>query len=207
MTNHFLAIALLLGATILSPANLRHRELVAKTGSMLPTIPINASLIVDESFYATRDPQRFDIVVVRRSFSNPDSSQGNMDVIVRVIGLPGETIALRKGDLYINGRKIKEPFAIKRCPVKIDEGFPCGEMSAMKIPVGEYFLLADNRPESEDSRLWSPRTISKSDVLGKVVKVAMPITAVQRALGADSPVKWPLFVVASASRSSATLDR
>ena len=65
--------------------------------------------------------------------------------------------------------------------------FPCGEMSAMKIPAGEYFMLADNRAESEDSRLWSPRTIPKSAVLGKVIKVELPSSAVQQALEADSP--------------------
>ncbi len=156
-------------------------------GSMLPTIPINSTLIVDEAFYAAKNPQRFDIVEVRRCFSNPDSSDKSMDVVVRVIGLPGETIALRRSGVYINGRKIKEPFGIKQCPRKTDESFQCGEMAAMKIPAGEYFLLADNRAESEDSRLWSPRTIPKSDVLGKVVKVVMPSNAVQQALAADSP--------------------
>src|SRR5437762_13152824 len=72
--------------------------------------------------------------------------------------------------------------------------FPCREMTATRIPAGEYFLLADNRAESEDSRLWSPRTIPKSALLGKVIKVLMPSTAVQ-ALGADSPVSglyWKL---------------
>ena len=111
-----------------------------------------------------------------------------MNVVVRIIGLPGETIALRRGSVYVNGREIKQPFAVRKCPRKIDESFPCGEMSAMKIPLGEYFMLADNRPESEDSRLWTPRTIPKSNLLGKVVKVVIPSIAVQQALAADSPV-------------------
>jgi len=154
---------------------------------MLPNIPINSTLIVDEASYTAKDPERFDIVVVRRSFSNPDSSKGSMEVVGRVIGFPGETIALRRGSVYINGRKVKEPFDVRRCPSKIDEAFPCREMSAMKIPLGEYFLLADNRAESEDSRLWSPRTVPKSDVLGKVVKIVAPSTAVPQAHGTDSP--------------------
>jgi signal peptidase I len=153
---------------------------------MLPTIPINSTLIVDETFYAAKNPQRFDIVELRRSFSNPTSSQRSIDVVARVIGLPGETIALRRGSVYINGRKIKEPFGVKQCPSKVDEMFPCGEMTAMKIPAGEYFLLADNRAESEDSRLWSPRTIPKSALLGKVIKIVMSSRA-EQTLGADSP--------------------
>ncbi len=186
MTNILLTLTLLLTFTV-SPrvGSPSHKEVLARTGSMLPNIPINSTLIVDEAFYTAKDPQRFDIVEVRRSFSNPDSSERSMDVVVRVIGLPGETIALRRGSVYINGRKIKEPFGLRRCPTKIDEAVPCGEMSAIKIPAGEYFLLADNRAESEDSRLWSPRTVPKSDVLGKVVKVVKRSTAVQQALGAD----------------------
>jgi signal peptidase I len=146
--------------------------------------------MVDESFYAAKNPVRFDVVVVRHSFrSNPDDPvEKSMDIVSRVIGLPGETIALRGGSIYINGRRIKEPFAISQCPKTVDQSFPCGEMSTLKIPVGEYFLLADNRPDSEDSRVWSPRTIPKSDVLGKVVKIVIPSTAIQQALGADSPV-------------------
>jgi len=164
-----------------------HRAVVARTGSMLPTIPINSTLIVDETFYTAKNPERFDIVELRRAFSNPDSRPMNMDVVARVIGLPGETIALRRGSIYVNGRKIKEPFGVRQCPNKVDESFPCGEMTQMKVPAGEYFLLADNRAESEDSRLWSPQTIPKSALLGKVIKVVMPSTAVQQALGADSP--------------------
>ena len=189
MTNILLTIILLLSISISHQVDtIAIKERVAKTGSMLPTIPINAKLLVDEAYYAAKNPRRFDIVEVRRSFSNPGSSERSMDVVVRVIGLPGELIALRRGSIYINGRKIKEPFGVRQCPGKIDEMFPCGEMSAMKIPTGEYFMLADNRAESEDSRLWSPRTIPKSAVLGKVIKVEMPSTAVQQALGADSPV-------------------
>ena len=188
MTQILLTIVLLFSLSISYQVDsIALKERVAKTGSMLPTIPFNAKLLVDEAYYAAKNPRRFDIVEVRRSFSNPDLSERSMDVVVRVIGLPGELIALRGGSIYIDGRKIKEPFDVRQCPSKIDEMFPCGEMSAMKIPAGEYFMLADNRAESEDSRLWSPRTIPKSAVLGKVIKVELPSSAVQQALEADSP--------------------
>jgi len=156
---------------------------------MLPSIPIDSMLRVDESFYAAKKPRRFDIVVVRRAFrSNPaDSLEQSMKVVARIIGLPDESIALRRGRVYVDGRRIKEPFAINQCPRKVDESIPCGEMPMMRIPAGEYFLLADNRPEGEDSRLWSPQTISRSAIVGKVVKVVVPSAAGQQALGADSP--------------------
>jgi signal peptidase I len=158
---------------------------VVKTGSMLPNIPISSTLTVDESFYATTNPRRFDIVVVHRSFRSSD--ENTMHVVARIIGLPGESIAMRRGRTYINGRRIKEPFAINPCPTKADESFQCGEMSTMRIPAGEYFLLADNRPQSEDSRLWSPQTIPRSAVIGKVTKIVVPLTTGQQALAAHAP--------------------
>lgn len=61
-------------------------------------------------------------------------------------------------------------FAKSGCSKKTDGTAPC-QMPKLKIPAGGYFLLADNRAESEDSRLWLPQTIPKSEVLGKVVKI------------------------------------
>ena len=151
------------------------REIVAKTGSMLPTIPIASRLTLDESFYQTSRPRRFDIIAVRRVFRNPGvSDEARMTIVARIIGLPGEKIALRQGRVYINGRRIKEPFPIMRCPRAVEEPFPCGDMLPERIPAGQYFLLADNRPEGEDSRLWSPKTVPRSDVLGKIVKIISP---------------------------------
>ena len=61
----------------------------------------------------------------------------------------------------------------------VEEPFPCGDMLAVQIPAGQYFLLADNRPESEDSRLWVPKTIPRNDVLGKIVRIISPRDAQQ----------------------------
>ena len=63
----------------------------------------------------------------------------------------------------------------------------------IRIPAGEYFLQADNRPASEDSRLWSPQTIPRSAVVGKVVKIVIPPPGKQP-LGADSTIilEFPL---------------
>lgn len=156
------------------------KEVIAKTGSMLPNIPIDSKLVVDESFYSLRLPRRFDIVLVRRDFRNPgDSAPAYNNVVARVVGLPGEALSIRRGNLYINGRKVKEPFPIKPCPREVDEAFPCREMPAVRIPPGHYFLLADNRAESEDSRLWSPQTVPRSELLGKVIRVILPSAAAQ----------------------------
>jgi signal peptidase I len=156
------------------------KEVIAKTGSMLPSIPIGSKLVVDESFYSLRQPRRFDIVVVRRDFRNPgDSAPAYNNVVARLVGLPGEAISIRRGNLYINGRRVKEPFPTKPCPREIDEAFPCREMAAVRIPVGHYFLLSDNRAESEDSRLSSPKPVPRIDLLGKVVRIILPTPAQQ----------------------------
>ena len=190
MTSLLIILSLLLSESAFAHAGGHElRSEVAKTGSMLPNIPIDSTLTVDESFYATTNPRRFDIVVVKRLLrtSPMDPVEKTMKVVSRIIGLPGEMIALRRGRVYINGRRVKEPFGIKPCPRKVDESFPCGEMPMIRIPAGEYFLLADNRPESEDSRLWSPQTIPRPALVGKVIKVVIPSTAGQQTLGADSP--------------------
>ncbi|HKO96599.1 MAG TPA: signal peptidase I [Pyrinomonadaceae bacterium] len=174
MVNLLLTTLLLLNLSVLGPHLKARREIVAKTGSMLPSIPIDSKLTLDESFYLTRDPGRFDIIVFRRVFQNPGIQESRMTIVARIVGLPGETIALRRGRVYINGRRITEPFETIRCPVADPALFWCGEMAGVRIPPGEYFVLADNRPESADSRMWVPKTVHRSDVVGKVVKIISP---------------------------------
>lgn len=185
MLSFLLTTVLLLNLSVTASNPNAQREIVATTGSMLPTIPIDSKLTLDESFYLTRRPRRFDIIAVRRTFRNPEvSGETRITIVARIIGLPGEIIAMRRGSVYINGGRIKEPFPIMRCPRDVEEPFPCGDMLAMRIPAGQYFLLADNRPESEDSRLWFPKTIPRSDVLGKIVRIS-PRDA-QQSLAADA---------------------
>src|SRR5687767_10152440 len=129
MVSFLLTAILLLNPSVLAIHPSAQRELVVKTGSMLPTIPIDSKLTVDEAFYLTRPPRRFDIIAARRAFRNPGvPDETLMTVVARIIGLPGETVALRQGRDYINGRRIKEPFPIMRCPHEVEEPFPCGDM-------------------------------------------------------------------------------
>mgnify|MGYP001351539991 FL=1 len=95
--------------------------------------------------------RRYDIVVI-------DAPQGKKEILTkRIIGLPSETIEVKDGDVFINGRKINEPY-IKERPVYSIK---------VEIPENSYFLLGDNRNKSEDSSVWGPVDISF--IRGRVV--------------------------------------
>jgi signal peptidase I len=106
--------------------------------------------------------QRFDIVV----FNMPEDikkltgEKGNVKIIARIIGLPGEKIEIKQGKTFINGKLLDETFE------KILDSEK--DFSAIVIPANEFFLLGDNRPESLDSRYWKKPTINNSDISGKI---------------------------------------
>jgi signal peptidase I len=116
--------------------------------SMLPTLKIGDRLIVDKFFYeinGIKDIQRGDIVV----FDPPPAANSKNDIpfIKRVIGLPGETIAIKKGVVYINGEPLGESYLAEK---------PKGDFGPFVIPDGTIFLMGDNRNNSLDSRFWGP---------------------------------------------------
>lgn len=82
--------------------------------------------------------------------------------IKRIVGLPGETIEERQGYVYIDGKKINEPY------IKADRR-DFQTQQPLKIDPGNYFVMGDNRASSCDSRVWG--TVPTSSVIGKVVKV------------------------------------
>lgn len=111
-----------------------------------------ASHDADNSYDHPATPHRGDIVILKR----PGNPEGD-DLVKRVIGLPGETLELRDGVVYINGQPLDEPYLVNR-------GHP--SMAPTKIPQGNVFVMGDNRPNSNDSRHFGPVTIDS--LLGKV---------------------------------------
>lgn len=113
------------------------------TGSMIPTIPEESRIFGNRLTYKFSDPERGDIVV----FKYPvDESQL---FIKRVIGLPGETIQVKDGNVYINGDILDESDYLD----VVTEG----EFGPYEIPQDSYFMMGDNRNESSDSRFWNIR--------------------------------------------------
>jgi len=113
--------------------------------SMDPNLQHGQYLVVDKISYNLpfhwRVPERGDVVV----FEPP--TYPDKDFVKRIIGLPGETIEIRQGQVYINNERFQEPFG-----ARIDRF----SMPSRTIPEGEYFVMGDNRANSNDSRNWGP---------------------------------------------------
>lgn len=124
--------------------------------SMNPTLQHGEYVLVSRLAYKTGAPERGDIIV----FSFPmDQKQ---DLIKRVIGLPGETIEIRSGEVLINGAKLDEPY-IAQSPV-YNGTWTVGE--------GQLFVLGDNRNDSKDSHQWGLLPIE--NVIGKALLIYWP---------------------------------
>jgi signal peptidase I len=145
------------------------------SGSMLPTLQVGDRIIVDKLSYHLHDVHRGDIVVFARP---PLEDQAYADLVKRVIGLPGETISSRDGQVYINGKLLSEPW-LPKGPQDFTGALPGDPHEQfnlpgpVKIPAGDYFVMGDNRTDSEDSRFFGP--ISGSLIVGRAVAVVWPL--------------------------------
>lgn len=107
------------------------------------------------------NPQRFDVVVCRYP------GRGDTNFVKRVVGLPGDTVEIRWGYLYINGDRYEEPYiADEYRNGRLNTFGPC------TVPEGEYFVMGDHRNNSNDSR--SQGTISRDMIIGHVRTVLFP---------------------------------
>lgn len=164
-------VATAVGAFLLvSPTRLAARAYRIPSGGMLPTVQIGDHVIANLALYPRTSPSRGDVVVFRYP--------GNRDetYIKRIIGLPGETVAIHHQRVSVNGREIDDPWGF--CPdgrAVSDPGADCGpaikldEMPPRPLGVDEYFVLGDNRQHSQDSRAWG--ALPRADLLGKVLGV------------------------------------
>lgn len=142
------------------------------SGSMLPTLQIGDRIVVDKLAYRFGSVHRGDIVVFARP---PLVDADYTDLVKRVIGLPGETIGLRDGHVTINGKILDEPWLPQPEPLSEPSSLPEGFSLThpYTIPADHYFVMGDNRPDSEDSRYFGP--IPGSLIVGKMVLRVWPL--------------------------------
>lgn len=124
--------------------------------SMYPTLENGDKLLTDKISYRFTDPKRFDIVIFSYNY------QPNTYFIKRVIGLPGETVRIdEQGNIYIDGELLEEHYG--REPMEY------AGLAANDFVLGEdeYFVLGDNRNDSEDSRFPDVGAVNRSQILGR----------------------------------------
>lgn len=124
------------------------------SGSMENTIITGDRLIANRLSYTFGEPERLDIIV----FESPDNEE--ILFVKRVIGLPGDTIEIIKGELFINGELTEEPYVKEE---------PYGSFGPYIVPEEHYFMMGDNRNNSDDARFWDNTYLSEDAIKGKAI--------------------------------------
>ena len=124
--------------------------------SMETTLQNGDNLIVDKISYRFRDPKRYDIIVF------PYKYEENTYYIKRIIGMPGETVQIKNGYVYIDGERLLSDIygneLIKDPQTAADP---------ITLKENEYFVMGDNRNNSNDAREWDIHYVSRDEILGK----------------------------------------
>jgi signal peptidase I len=139
------------------------------SGSMEPTLQVGDRILVNKLSYHLHGVGRADIVVFSTPPDEHCAGPPVANLVKRVIGLPGETISLANGEVYINGKLLPEPWlpaTLRKQTYPGPSRNPYALQHSYKIPQGDVYVMGDNRPESCDSRFWGP--IRESTIVGKV---------------------------------------
>ena len=133
---------------------------------MEPSLQDGQQLLINKVVYYFHEPERGDVIIMHPP---PPYSPKSTPFIKRIVSLPGDTIEVKNGAIYVNGSKLDEPY-IKEPPIY--------KLQQKKIPENEYFVLGDNRNNADDSHIWG--TVPRQNIIGKAWLSVWP------------PEKWEL---------------
>ena len=127
------------------------------TGSMQNTIMAGSRVIGFRLSYVGKNPERGDVVI----FHAPDDITGKTYYVKRIIGMPGDTVVIIDGKVYINNaqKPLDEPYLPE--PM-------AGSWGPYEVPENCYFMLGDNRNDSLDARYWKNQFVEKNQIIAKV---------------------------------------
>jgi signal peptidase I len=156
--------------------------------SMEPTLDVGQRVLVNRFLYHFTDPSPGDIVVFhppkgadgnsaeqcgaphgeREACAKPTSEESDQNFIKRIVAGPGDTLSVRNGHPVVNGVEKSEESYIRPCGMAPS----CNLPKPIKIPPGYYFMMGDNRGESDDSRFWGP--VPRGWIIGKAFATYWP---------------------------------
>ena len=129
---------------------------VVNGSSMDTTLANGQNLVMDKLSYRFHDPERYDIII----FPGPEEFGQHPYYIKRIIGMPGETVQIKDGKVYINDSE-----------TPLDDSFvsetPLGSFGPYEVPENCYFMMGDNRNNSKDSRYWQNTYVQFDQIVGK----------------------------------------
>jgi signal peptidase I len=135
------------------------------SGSMENTLQVSDRVVVEKLTYRFRAPRVGDVI----TFAAPDGS--GREFIKRVIAVGGQTVDVREGAVYVDGRKLVEPYVNTRYKDDYTADAP------VKVPVGTVYVMGDNRTDSSDSRAYGPQPLNH--ISGRAFAIYWPISRIR----------------------------
>ncbi len=159
----WLLFVLILLIVVFAGVHLLSQRTPVTDNSMYPVLREGDEVWINKLQYTLWSPSRFDVIAFRARYGDNEQS------IKRIIGLPGETVQIKEGKIYINGYELQENYdsdLIEQAGIA---------STILTLNRDEYFVLGDNRADSSDSREPTVGLIRRDEIIGKVALICLPL--------------------------------